>query len=207
MSQAIYFAGNIHAGTNTVTVAFDQPAIYVDLRATEYAGVMPTNAFDIGSSATGTGSSADSGPAGLNETNELIFGAGMTATTFTGPGPGFTTRVITSPDGDLVEDQIATTLGPFSASGSLTTGAWLMQVAAFKAALPEPPTLRLSFTTTNTIVAAWPVTSGSFRLQQNTGLVAMNWLDVTNAQSLVNSEIQVILQPASSQRFYRLKFP
>src|SRR5262249_13979323 len=67
LSQAIYFAGNIHAGTNTATVKFDQPAAYVDLRVTEYSGLRPTNAFDQGASATGTGTSADSGPVSLSE--------------------------------------------------------------------------------------------------------------------------------------------
>jgi hypothetical protein len=207
LSQAIYLAENIQAGQNTVMVKFDQPSNYVDLRVTEYSGLRATNAFDLGASATGVGSSANSGPLSLSETNELLFGAGMTAATFTSPGPGFSARVITSPDADLVEDQIAGTFGPFSAGASLSPGAWLMQVVGFKAALPAAPTLRLSFTTSNTIVAVWPVTAAGFRLQQNANLTASNWLDVTNTPGLTNNEFQVILSPASSQRFYRLKHP
>jgi hypothetical protein len=137
LSQAIYFAGNIHGGTNTVTVQFDQPAAYVDLRVTEYSGLRPTNAFDSAASGTGVGSAADSGLMSLGETNELIFGAGMTAATFTGPGPGFTTRVITLPDADIVEDRITSSLGASGATASLTSGAWLMQASGLQSRSPR----------------------------------------------------------------------
>jgi hypothetical protein len=207
MSQAIYFSPNIQSGNNTVTVMFDQSAAFIDLRVTEYSGISPTNSFDLGASSTGVGSSADSGPLSLSATNELLFGAGMTATTFTGSGLGFTTRVITSPDGDILEDAIANTLGPLSATASLSSGAWLMQLAAFKAALPPPPILRIFATTTNTLIAAWPVTSASFRLQQNSNLAFASWLDVTNTAIVTNSQNQVILSTISILRFYRLRYP
>jgi hypothetical protein len=207
LSQAIYLASNIKAATNTVTVRFDQPAAYVDLRVTEYSGLRLTNAFEAGASASGSGSTANSGPVTLSATNALLFGAGMTATTFTSPGPGFTQRVITSPDADLIEDQVAGTLGPFSATASLSSGAWLMQLAAFKAALPPAPTLRIFFTATNTVIAAWPGTTAAFRLQQNPGLATIGWSDITNPVGFVNSENQVLLTPSAGQRFYRLQYP
>jgi hypothetical protein len=98
LSQAIYLAPNIKAATNVVTVKFDRPAVCVDLRVTEYSGLMRSNAYDAGASATGISASANSGLVTLSATNELLFGAGMTATTFTGAGLGFTQRVITLPD-------------------------------------------------------------------------------------------------------------
>jgi hypothetical protein len=207
LSQALYFAGSIRAGTNVVTVQFDQPAVYVDVRATEYAGLRQTNGFDAGSSSTGLGPSADSGAVALSEPNELVFGAGMTATTFAGPGPGFIARVITSPDADIVEDLVAHSLGLLSAPANLAPGAWLMQVAGFKSATPARPTLRIVLTTTNTVVAAWPVEPAGFRLQQTAGLVPSNWVDVTNAPVFANGEFQVVLTLDSGQRFYRLKYP
>jgi len=166
-----------------------------------------TNAFEVGASASGNGTSASSGPVALGATNALLFGAGMTATTFTSPGVGFTQRVITSPDADLVEDQVAGTLGPFSATASLSSGAWLMQLAAFKVALPPAPMLNIFLTGTNTIIAAWPGTSGTFRLQQNSGLTSAGWSDVTNFVGFVNGENQVVLTPSAGQRFYRLQYP
>lgn len=42
LSQAIYYNKQIKAGSNTVTVTFDQPAVYVDLRVTEYSGLEET---------------------------------------------------------------------------------------------------------------------------------------------------------------------
>ena len=58
ISQAIYYAPNIKAapaGTNTVTVTFNTATPYVDIRATEYSGLDTTNPFDVGTSASGTG--------------------------------------------------------------------------------------------------------------------------------------------------------
>ena len=113
MSQAIYYAAAIKGGSNALTVTFDQAATYVDLRATEYAGLARTNAFDSGSSAGGDGTTADSGPTAVAGMGELLFGAGMTATTFTGPGTGWVQQTVTTPDGDIVEDQVTTTNGVY----------------------------------------------------------------------------------------------
>ena len=60
LSQAIYFAKNIKAGRNTVTVTFSTPAVYADLRVVEYAGLDQASPFSAGGSATGVGSIATS---------------------------------------------------------------------------------------------------------------------------------------------------
>ena len=136
LSQAIYYASNIaaaSAGDNVVTVTFDQPAVYVDLRATEYARIQPGNPFDGGASASGNGTNATTGSVNAPAASELLFAAGMTSGVFTGPGSGFTSRVITSPDGDIVEDAIATSAGSYSSSAPLSGGTWLLQLAAFRA--------------------------------------------------------------------------
>ena len=207
LSQAIYFASDIKAGTNVVTVTFDQPAAFVDLRIAEYSGLRPTDIFDAGASAAGTGAAAASGPVSLSATNELLFAAGMTATTFAGMGLGFTQRVITSPDADIVADQIANSTGPFTATASLNSGAWLMQLTAFKPALPPPPTLRISLTTTNTLIATWPAAAADFQLQENPDLAPTGWLILSNTPDPVNDENQVVLPLSATQRFYRLKYP
>src|SRR4029434_2882040 len=96
LSQAIYYAANIlSSGSNTVTVTFDQPAPFVDLRATDYSGLSQDNPFDAGASASGTSALADSGLLMTSQTNELLFAAGMTAAHFTGPGAGYLQRAIT----------------------------------------------------------------------------------------------------------------
>jgi hypothetical protein len=136
MSQAIWYAAGIvsaPAGTNQVTVTFDRPATFVDLRITEYARIRSANPFDGGASSNGTGANATTGSVTVPASSELLFAAGMTGAVFTGPGPGYASRVITSPDGDLVEDAIAPSAGSATASAPLSGGTWLLQLAAFRA--------------------------------------------------------------------------
>jgi chitodextrinase len=136
LSQAIYYAANIAAapaGGNHVTVTFNQPAAYVDLRITEYSGLRQTNPFDAGVAATGNGTTASTGSLTTTSQSELLFAAGMTSAVFTAAGSGYTSRVITAPDGDIVEDAITATAGSYTATAPLSGGAWLLQVAAFAA--------------------------------------------------------------------------
>ena len=136
VSQAIYYAKNINAaaaGANAVTVTFNTATPFVDIRALEYSGLDPVNPFDVGTSTAGTGASANSGTVTTTAANALIFGAGTTSGGFSTAGTNFTTRIITTPDADIAEDRIVTAAGPYSATAPVT-GAWVMQVAAFKAA-------------------------------------------------------------------------
>jgi hypothetical protein len=137
LSQAIYYAKNIKAapaGTNTVTVRFDTPTPYVDVRATEYSGLDATNPFDIGASASGTSATANSGNVTTTAPG-LLFGAGMTTGGFSTAGTGFTTRLITNPDADIAADRLVGSAGAYNAAANLSgSAAWIMQVAAFRAA-------------------------------------------------------------------------
>ena len=137
VSQAIYYAKNIKAapaGGNTVTVTFNTATPYVDLRATEYSGLDATNPFDVGKSASGTTVAANSGNVTTTAPG-LVFGAGTTAGAFKTAGTGFTTRVITNPDADIVADRTVSTAGAYNATATLSaSSAWVMQVATFKAA-------------------------------------------------------------------------
>src|SRR5207247_10516207 len=122
---------------------------------------------DVGASATGNGASANSGSVTIAGTNELLFGAGITANVFTGPASGFVERVITSPDGDIVEDKVASAAGTYDASATLGSGAWTMQVAVFRAMMPmSPPVLRIFLTATNTAILEWSGASAGFTLQE-----------------------------------------
>jgi hypothetical protein len=206
LSQAIYYAPDIGAGSNTVTVAFNQPAAFVDLRATEYSGLRITNTFQAGSSATGISPSADSGAITVSETNTLLFGAGITANAFTSSGSGFSVRAITLPDGDIVEDLLANGPGLYHATAGLNTGAWLMQVASFGAAAPSiTPTLTAAFTPTNTLLITWPANTSGFTLQQTSQLEATHWIGTTNPIVLVGPFNQVIVSPSAGRQFYRLR--
>ena len=134
LRQSIYYAKNIVAGSNTVTVTFNQAAAYVDVRVLEYSGLDPANPLDKTAGAAGNGTSASSGAATTTAGNELIVGAGMTTTKFTGAGSGFVTRLITSPDADLAEDETVSTTGSYSATAPVTSSSWVMQMATFAAA-------------------------------------------------------------------------
>ena len=73
--------------------------------------------------------------------------------------------------------------------------------------IPGGPILRLFRTTTNTVVLAWPASSTVFSLQQAGNISLQNWGPVTNQQTVVNSENQVIISAPADNRFYRLKYP
>jgi chitodextrinase len=133
-TQAIYYAKNIVASSaNTVTVSFNGAAAYPDIRILEYSGLDTNSPLDVTAAATGSGTLASSGAATTTFANELIFGADLTGTHATGAGAGFTSRVITVPDGDIAEDSIVTATGNYTATAP-NSGAppWIMQMATFR---------------------------------------------------------------------------
>jgi hypothetical protein len=130
LSQSIYYASNIAGASNTVTVKFSPAAAAPDIRILEYKGV---STLDAKAAAIGTGNSANSGAATTTTANELIFGANTVAGITKSAGTGFTSRIITSPDGDLAEDWVVTTTGSYSATATLIgNGAWIMQMITFR---------------------------------------------------------------------------
>jgi glucose/arabinose dehydrogenase/chitodextrinase len=143
LSQTIWYAKNITASAanvNTITVTFSAALPYVDLRATEYSGLDALNPLDVTASAFGTSAAASSGSVTTTFANEVVFGAGMTQGVFGAATGGATTRVITTPDADIAQDQIVAATGSYSATASLGTAAWLMQMVAFRAGSATPDT-------------------------------------------------------------------
>jgi hypothetical protein len=133
LSQSIYYAKNIAAGSNTVTVTFNQAAAYPDVRILEYSGLDTSAPLDVTAAAVGSGTSANSGSATTTSANELIFGAGSTTgVTYTGGGSGFTARIINN-FGNLAEDKTVASTGSNSATAPNSSGNWVMQMATFKA--------------------------------------------------------------------------
>ena len=138
LSQAVFYAKSIAgaaAGANTVTVRFDKSVAFADVRILEYGGLDRTSPLDVSHSAAGNTTPANSGAATTNFAVELLLGAGTTNTGFTGPGTGFTNRVITSPDADIAEDRTVTATGSYSATAPRSSGGdWVFQMVAFRAA-------------------------------------------------------------------------
>jgi hypothetical protein len=142
VSQAIYYAKDIFAaaaGTNTVTVVFTGAAIAPDIRILEYNGLDPVSPLDVDVGATGAGLSCSSGSVTTKNATDLLLGANTVQTWTTAPGYQFAERLLTDPDGDVAEDRSVTTIGAYSAGGTLLTpGGWVMQMVAFRAAGSTP---------------------------------------------------------------------
>ena len=135
-TQSIYYSQNIKAagaGANSVTVTFATAAAYADIRVLEYSGADLTNPVDVVASATGASGNNSSGSVTTTSATDLLFGANLVTAYTSGPGAGFTKRLITSPDGDIAEDELVTTTGSYAAT-AVATGQWIMQMVAFRAA-------------------------------------------------------------------------
>ena len=144
LSQAIYYAKNIQAAaanTNTVTVQFNVAAAFPDIRILEFSGIDAANPVDVTAAATGTTATSSSGAATTTNGNDLIFGANTVITSTSGPGPGFASLIITSPNGDIAEERIVFSgVGSYSATAPLSrAGPWVMQMVAFRGAGGAPP--------------------------------------------------------------------
>ncbi|HXQ27297.1 MAG TPA: IPT/TIG domain-containing protein, partial [Candidatus Acidoferrales bacterium] len=137
-TQAIYYAKNIAsaaAGTNIVTVTFNAAASFPDIRIAEYSGVDTVNPVDVVAANQGSTSSSSSGAVTTTNANDLLVAGNVIQTLTTGAGTSFTKRVITSPDGDILEDRIVTATGSYTGTAPVSpAGQWIMQMVAFRAA-------------------------------------------------------------------------
>jgi hypothetical protein len=136
-SQSIYYARNIAAAAagNAVTVRFGTAAPFVDLRIAQYHGLDTAAPLDV--TATGTansGTTASTSSATTTAAVELVVAGDYVATSTRTAGTGFTSRMITAPDGDNLEDRVTSATGAVSGSAALSgSGWWIMQMATFKA--------------------------------------------------------------------------
>jgi fibronectin type 3 domain-containing protein len=136
LSQSIYYARNIksaNAGANTVKVTFSVAAQYPDIRIAEYRGADQNNPVETVTHQTGDSSRTSSGTITTTNPTDLLFAANIVETSTGSPGIGFTKRMITSPDGDIIEDQMVTATGSYNATATLgSSGPWIMQMVAFR---------------------------------------------------------------------------
>ena len=135
-SQSIYYAKNIVAAWgNIVTVTFSTVAAYPDIRILEYSGADPNNPVDVTAASSGNSATSNSGSATTTNAADLLFGANLVRTSTAGPGSDFTSRLLTSPDGDIAEDQMVTAIGSYSATAPVgPSGPWIMQMVVFRTA-------------------------------------------------------------------------
>ena len=134
-SQAIYYAKNIQPSAfNTVTVTLSASTPFVDVRVAEYSGLDLTNPLDVTASGSGKSTAPNSGAAATTKPVELLVGGGTTTGAFTAAGSGFTKRIITTADGDILEDRVVSATGSYSATGTTNNANWVMQLATFRGA-------------------------------------------------------------------------
>ena len=135
LSQSIYYAKNIKAAGagNTVTVKFSGAGMYPDIRVVEYRGLDPLYPLDVTAGGTGTGMLATTPTVTTTKPNVLLFAATTVWTHVTGPGAGFTQRVITG-NGNIVEDRAVNAIAGYNATAPMTKGDWVIQMVAFRAA-------------------------------------------------------------------------
>ncbi len=137
-TQVIYYAQNIAAataGSNTVTVTFNTTVKFPDVRIVEYSGISTSAALDVAVGASGSSTAPNSGPVATTNANDLLLGGDYIGAGFAATGSGYTQRLLTTPDADLVEDRIVAATGSYSANSTQTPSSWwVMQMVAFRAA-------------------------------------------------------------------------
>src|SRR5262245_44414606 len=138
-SAQIFYAGNIAAGSNTITASFATPITARGvLYAYEYRGLDRTSPLDTAAVASGSGASMDSGVLTTGSANELLFvGGESNGKTIKRVTRGY--RVRSRKYGNVAAERVAATAGPYDVAATQVGTAWVMQVAAFKAAGSTPP--------------------------------------------------------------------
>src|SRR5260370_14433072 len=116
-----------------MTVTFATAAAYPDIRIAEYSGIATAAPVDVVAAAQGSGTSSGSGPVTTKNANDLLVGANLVQQRTTGPGSGYTSRVITKPDSDILEDRVVSATGSYTATAQVSSGSWIMQMVAFRA--------------------------------------------------------------------------
>jgi hypothetical protein len=146
-SLSIYYASDIlpsPPNTNVVTVAFNGLAMNGDVRIAEYAGLDPTNPLDVAVSGQGSNNVSNSNSTSTTNANDLLVGANLVYAKSKAAGAGYTNRVI-SINGGILEDQIVSATGSYSATASLSgSGSWIMQMVAFKAPAAAAPGITIA---------------------------------------------------------------
>jgi hypothetical protein len=144
LSQQIWYASKIKpadAGNNTVKVEFDGKMPLVDVRISEYSGLVQDMPLDVqGPTSSGTSNLAE-GTLTTQTANTLVFVAGISVGDFGTPNEAFNRRKTTQPTmgglggSAIILDQIVNTIDTYKVTVPLNgSSAWLLQMVSFKAA-------------------------------------------------------------------------
>ncbi len=143
----VFYAPNIRAGANTVTLTFSAANNHPFAAIYEYAGLSTATPLDKISAAQGSGSAVTAGATAVtNSANELVFaGTGFpfnwTGTVTAGTGYALQ-RQDTGTSRSATEAMVATSTGSFSGTFALSARTnWSAVVATFKTGGATPPTI------------------------------------------------------------------
>ncbi len=181
---AIYYAQNIAAGANTVTVSVSTSAS-IRVAILEYGGVALANALDVTASNSATSAGPASGNATTTAAGDLLIGAVSTQSFRTvTSGASYTVReaVAVAPSTVLmVEDAIQPTAGSTSASATLdSSDTWAAAMAAFKPqGAATAPTITSLSPTGGAVGASVTITGTNFGATQGTSVVKFNGTTAT----------------------------
>ncbi len=139
---AVFYAANIRAGANTVTVSFGGAKGYRRIIVSEYSGVAAVSPVDVTAKHRGAGTTASngvtSGSATTTASGDLIFGVAMDDSGQFGTitaGTGFTRRAFVNNMDMATEDMVKSTAGATAATFTFSRAdTYLAQMVAFKAA-------------------------------------------------------------------------
>jgi chitodextrinase len=160
-SVQTFYAINTKGGADMVTATYTSPVTSFGIvYAHEYSGVLQIAPVDVTAAASGSSGSLNSGFVTTTNAVDLLFAGGVSATTVSSPGSGYTAR--STAQGNITEDRTVSAIKSYSATASNRQGAWAMQMVAFKAASgtgsapPTAPTgLSVTGTTTTTTSLSW----------------------------------------------------
>ena len=218
-SAAIYYAKNIaaaSAGANIVTVTFSTGVPFPDVRVAEYSGINTTSPLDVTAVSTGTGTLSNSGSATTTNANDLLIGSNWVLSGTTGAGTGYTQRQISGWDGDILEDEIVSAVGAYSATAPISpSAAWIMQMAAFKGAgtggdttPPSAPSALTATSVTSTLVnLSWTAATDNvgvtgYRVERCAGAGCANFLQIGTSTGTTYGDVDLT---ASSTYLYRVR--
>jgi hypothetical protein len=144
LSQQIWYASKINpadAGKNTVKVEFNGKMPLVDVRISEYSGLVQDMPLDVQAPTSSGTSNMAEGSVTTQTANTMVFVAGISVGNFGTANEEFTERLRTQPTlgglagSALVLDQTVNTIGTYKVTIPLNgSSAWLIQMVAFKAA-------------------------------------------------------------------------
>ncbi len=159
-SAQVLYAQNIKGGSNTVQATFDAPVNALGIvYAHEYSVFDRAAPLDVVAAAAGSSGSANSGSAITTSANDLLFGGGVSASSLTKAGTGYMARSMFQ--GNMTEDKSGSAAGSYSATATNSSGAWAMQMVAFRLASGTSDTTPPSAPTG---LSATPVSSSQINL-------------------------------------------